>query len=263
GFGGRSEGGPCSRGYSSGNGGGEELGYEMQVHLFNDGLEEFDDGMSVEAALVRASRARTCWSRGEVGREVEVEVQSDGSPAGGIVQNMLIARLCQEDSAVIDPEASSGSNSYGGSSQPWPDRPLIVIQALNKVFAPGHFTEGDARAVQALAPAAAAAARLILALRMMEEDSGPQDRSKGPGGRSCDECAGYVLPETASQQLLRDSSSPHQQQHSLTSPETLVRESLRCAREGLGADRARLLLLDCAAGQLRLWHEDMCAPQSW
>ncbi|CAM9537527.1 unnamed protein product, partial [Discosporangium mesarthrocarpum] len=38
-------------------------------------------------------------------------------------------------------------------------------------------------------------------------------------------------------------------------PEKLVRDGVDRARQGVGADRARLLLLDRAAGQLRLWHE--------
>lgn len=69
-------------------GGGERAGCVdggVDVLLLNDGLEAFDNGTTVEAALIRAARRRRGNAGGSEGGEV-------GPAASGNVRNMLLAR---------------------------------------------------------------------------------------------------------------------------------------------------------------------------
>lgn len=69
-------------------GGGERAGGVdggVDVLLLNDGLEAFDNGTTVEAALLRAARRRRASVDGTRGVE-------EGPAASGNVRNMLLAR---------------------------------------------------------------------------------------------------------------------------------------------------------------------------
>lgn len=121
-------------------------------------------------------------------------------------------------------------------------------------MAPERFTEGDARAVRTLAPAIAAGSRLIVSLL----------NSSGRGGGA----------HPAEEHTSPFDCPPATEPSSRGCPEELLllRDGLRRAREGLGADRARLFVLDAdlapgvvAGGgrlQLQLWHEDPSPPRS-
>ena len=70
-------------------GGGERAGGVdggVDVLLLNEGLEAFDNGTTVEAALLRAARRRREGAGGGGGRVREDEAK------GGTVRNMLLAR---------------------------------------------------------------------------------------------------------------------------------------------------------------------------
>lgn len=131
-------------------------------------------------------------------------------------------------------------------------------QALNKRVAPERFTEGDARAVRTLAPAIAAGSRLIVSL-LNYSRSGSGGNNAGGGGKCGETAASFVRSRGA------ESSSPEEL--------LLLYEGLRRAREGLGADRVRLFVLDPASEvaadgggrqlQLQLWHEDPAPPRSF
>lgn len=134
-------------------------------------------------------------------------------------------------------------------------------QALNKRVAPERFTEGDARAVRTLAPAIAAGSRLIVSL-LNYSRSGSGSTNAAGGGKYGETTASLVRSGGAESSLL---SSPEEL--------LLLYEGLRRAREGLGADRVRLFVLDPASEvapdgggrqlQLQLWHEDPVPPRSF
>lgn len=121
-----------------------------------------------------------------------------------------------------------------------------MIQALNKLAAPERFTEGDARAVHSLAPAIIAGSRLIVSLLHFHRDaiSANNGRQRAPS-------LGNIGAASAG--------SSHR-----CPEESLLREGVRRARDALGADRARVFVLDSEAsdGRLRLWHEDPLPPTS-
>lgn len=135
-------------------------------------------------------------------------------------------------------------------------------QALNKQVAPERFTEGDARAVRTLAPAIAAGSRLIISLLNYSRSGAGITGASGDGG--------VKRGETTDSFIRSRGTEPS----SLYCPEELLllHEGLRRAREGLGADRVRLLVIDptskvAADGgggqlQLQLWHEDPVPPRS-
>ncbi|CAN0106941.1 unnamed protein product, partial [Ectocarpus sp. 4 AP-2014] len=233
-------------------GGGERAGGVdggVDVLLLNDGLEAFDNGTTVEAALLRAARRRRKSNGGGV------EGGGDGGTTSGTVKNMLLARV---GSGMTSSQRRSGAYlaEAGGGAPHLPEPPTAVIQALNKQVAPERFTEGDARAVRTLAPAIAAGSRLIVSLFNFS----------GRGGGA------IPAREHASPKL---GCPPATEPSSRGCPEELLllRDGLRRAREGLGADRARLFVLDAdldpgvtagGGGRLRLqlWHEDPAPPWS-
>lgn len=126
-----------------------------------------------------------------------------------------------------------------------------MIQALNKQAAPERFTEGDARAVRTLAPAIAAGSRLILSLLRCSRENQRIGAAAGHAG----------LQQSPS---FGQNATPADKSSFRSPEELLLREGLRRAREGLGADRARVfVLLDsevAAGGELRLWCEDPPPP---
>ncbi|CAN0028441.1 unnamed protein product, partial [Ectocarpus fasciculatus] len=229
-------------------GGGERAGGVdggVDVLLLNDRSEEHTSELhTVEAALLRAARRRR---RSNGGGGV------DDGPTSGTVRNMLLARV---GSGMTSDQRRSGASlaEAGGGPPHLPEPPTAVIQALNKQVAPERFTEGDARAVRTLAPAIAAGSRLIVSLL---------NSSGREGGAKTEHASTFGCP-------------PATEPSSRCCPEELLllRDGLRRAREGLGADRARLFVLDAdfapgaaAAGsgggrmQLQLWHEDPAPPR--
>ena len=133
-----------------------------------------------------------------------------------------------------------------GGSEAFPEPPTAVIQALNKQAAPERFTEGDARAVGTLAPAIIAGSRLIVSLLNFYRDA-----VSAQGGRQRSPSSGNVGEASA---------GPSHR----CPEELLLREGVRRARDALGADRARVFVLDSEVsdGRLRLWHEDPLPPTS-
>lgn len=132
----------------------------------------------------------------------------------------------------------------GDRSSYLPEPPTAVIQALNKQVAPERFTAGDARAVRSLAPAVTAGSRLILALLSCARESSRGRVIGRPNGHQTSDCLteSFALPE-----------------------ERFLIEGLRRAREALGADRARIFVLNAEVAplrQLRLWHEDPASSRS-
>ncbi|CAN0156407.1 unnamed protein product, partial [Ectocarpus sp. 12 AP-2014] len=233
-------------------GGGERAGGVdggVDVLLLNDGLEAFDNGTTVEAALLRAARRRRKSNGGGV------DGGRDGGTTSGTVRNMLLARV---GSGMTSNQRRSGASfaEAGGGAPHLPEPPTAVIQALNKQVAPERFTEGDARAVRTLAPAIAAGSRLIVSLLNFSGGGG----GANPARENASPKFGYP---------------PATEPSSRGCPEELLllRDGLRRAREGLGADRARLFVLDAdlapgvttgGGGRLRLqlWHEDPAPPWS-
>ncbi|CBJ32616.1 hypothetical protein Esi_0350_0016 [Ectocarpus siliculosus] len=233
-------------------GGGERAGGVdggVDVLLLNDGLEAFDNGTTVEAALLRAARRRRKSNGGGV------EGGGDGSTTSGTVRNMLLARV---GSGMTSNQRRSGASlaEAGGGHPHLPEPPTAVIQALNKQVAPERFTEGDARAVRTLAPAIAAGSRLIVSLLNLSGRAGGANPAREHASPKFD-CPPATEPSSRGcpEELL------------------LLRDGLRRAREGLGADRARLFVLDTdlapgvavgGGGRLRLqlWHEDPARPWS-
>ena len=121
-----------------------------------------------------------------------------------------------------------------------PEPPTAVIQALNKQVAPERFTEGDARAVRTLAPAVVAGARLILSLLALSSEC--RAAASGEVGR-----------EQVASLCRRVREGPH------SAEESRLLETLRRARDGLGADRARIYVLgpkNADEFELRLWFEE-------
>eukprot|EP00903_Cladosiphon_okamuranus_P014984 g13868.t1 len=248
-------------------GGGERAGGVdggVDVLLLNEGLEAFDNGTTVEAALLTAARRRR-EGGGGAGRMRENDAK------GGTVRNMLLARV---GSGVASSQQGTGRS--GTPAQTLPEPPTAVIQALNKQVAPERFTEGDARAVRTLAPAIAAGSRLILSLLNFSRSSG--DRT-GAGGGGCGggDGGGEQRSGTSSFGLLRAMESSFVAR-CCEEELLLLRDVLKRAREGLGADRVRLFVLDPASEaaatggtfsgdvgqlQLQLWHEDPAPAGGW
>lgn len=134
-----------------------------------------------------------------------------------------------------------------GGSEAFPKPPTAVIQALNKQAAPERFTEGDARAVHTLAPAVIAGSRLIVSLLNFHRDA-----VSATGGQQRPPSLGNIGAASAGPS------------HRCPEEELLLREGVRRARDALGADRARVFVLDSEVsdGRLRLWHEDPLPPTS-
>ncbi|CAM9442180.1 unnamed protein product, partial [Hapterophycus canaliculatus] len=242
-------------------GGGERAGGVdggVDVLLLNEGLEAFDNGTTVEAELVRAARRRRS---GRDGRGDGREEAGEDDPKSGTVKNMLLARV--GSGMAPSRQTRGGSVVSPGEVRESPDTlpepPTAVIQALNKRAPPERFTEGDARAVRTLAPAIAAGSRLIVSLlKYSQRDTGLHGgrNGAGNGGGGGDEQADAFAPfgrRPATDSSFRDHPSEEL---------VLLREGLRRAREGLGADRARLFVLGAADGdsggnlRLQLLHED-------
>eukprot|EP00752_Nemacystus_decipiens_P010523 g9371.t1 len=235
-------------------GGGERAGGVdggVDVLLLNEGLEAFDNGTTVEAALLRAARRRKVDAGGAGGPRM-----GEDEAKGGTVRNMLLARVGPGVAS-----SNQGIGRLGVAAQALPEPPTAVVQALNKQVAPERFTEGDARAVRTLAPAIAAGSRLIVSLLQCS-------RSSGGGGEQGQGASSFGLLRTMESS---SGAAPCCQEELL-----LLRDGLRRAREGLGADRVRLFVLhpasDTAATggpgnggqpQLQLWHEDPAATGGW
>ncbi|CAM9865763.1 unnamed protein product, partial [Ectocarpus sp. 13 AM-2016] len=167
---------------------------------------------------------------------------------------MLLARVGSGMTSNQRRSGASLAEARGGAPH-LPEPPTAVIQALNKQVAPERFTEGDARAVRTLAPAIAAGSRLIVSLLNFSGRGGGANPAREHASPFCCPPATEPSSRGCPEELL------------------LLRDGLRRAREGLGADRARLFVLDAdlapgvttgAGGRLRLqlWHEDPAPPWS-
>lgn len=146
---------------------------------------------------------------------------------------------------ACQPGGLAVSSAEAGGYPRLPEPPTAVIQALNKQVAPQRFTEGDARAVRTLAPAVAAGARLIVSLMKC---SRRVSQAGGGGGRQRASSFGDAPIEGASGY-----------------PEELIlQREVRRARGSLGADRARLFVLNSEVngGRLQLWYDDSLPPLS-
>lgn len=160
--------------------------------------------------------------------------------------------MTTEGRVAHDFAATAAGGRVKASPRYSPHPPTAVIQALNKKVAPGHFTQGDARAIRTLAPAITAGSRLIVSLLHCSQST--TNAVESSDGMCVGRCRTGSVPATSD--AAGRAGVPR-----FPDEERLL-DSVWRARNALQADRARVYVLDPSnigfgdSRRLRLWHED-------